>query len=293
MRLRISIVALLGSISISMLSACAAHKTVGSTEVTSASYSASENAAQSLAEGRDLEALAQADRAIASSPTNAWGHYARASALRGLGHYDAAASEFREAEARFGDGDPWGKSISIYGRARALNDMGRCAEAKTVYGQFAVYVRQSDPNAADMALAYAEDCRVPTTPVGDDAMTKMTTAIITGRDADALALAKGVGPTVRDSGWVDYNRAIALARQSHTDEAVAAYRAAEQRFAQGDPHAQSLAVYGRARALDNAGRCAEATRAYQEYAAMVRASDPKEADLAVNSYARACAKTRD
>jgi tetratricopeptide (TPR) repeat protein len=289
MLLRASNAAVLASFM--LLTACAQTKMVGTTELTSAqmqtSYRESEAAAQSLTAGRDIDALAQAERAIVDSPSNAWAHYARASALRSLGHAEAAVAAFHDAEVHFGTSDPRGKAISIYGRARALNDVGRCEEAKAAYGEFASFVRLSDPEAARMALAYAEDCRVPDTPIGDLAMTKMVTAMMDGRDKEALALAGDVGQAARESGWLDYNRAIVLARLSRTDDAVVAYRAAEQRFGTADPHGRSIAIYGRARALADAGRCPEATRAYQEYAALVRATQPQDADMAL-TFARAC-----
>jgi tetratricopeptide (TPR) repeat protein len=253
------------------------------------SYRESESAAQSLAEGRDREALEAANRAIAKSPNNPWAHYARAGALGQLGRFDEAATAFRDAETRFGKHDEWAKSISIYGRARALNDGGRCEEAKVAYSEFASLVRPSDPVGAEMALVYADACRPRQTPppIGDLAMTKMVTAVVDGRGADALSLAGAVGAPARESGWFDYNRAVALAGLGRTEEALNEYRTAERAFERSDPFARALAVYGRARALDNAGRCSEAARAYKEYAELVGRTQPRDAEMA-RTFASTC-----
>lgn len=119
----------------------------------------SEAAAQEVGKRKYSEALTLAEHAAAVSPDNAWAHHWRAVALHHLGRIDAAIGAFRDAEARFGDANPRGKAMSIYGRARTLDDAGRCEEAKAAYAEYAAFVRPSDPRSADLALAYAEDCR--------------------------------------------------------------------------------------------------------------------------------------
>jgi tetratricopeptide (TPR) repeat protein len=84
------------------------------------------------------------------------------------------------------------------------------------------------------------------------------------------------------SPWLDYDRGEALAGLGRTDEAVAAFNAAEKRF-RGDrrnPRGAWAALWGRARALAEAGRCSEARQAYAEYSALVRATASTAADMA-------------
>lgn len=118
----------------------------------------SQAASAEIGEGKYSEALTLAEHA-AASPNNAWAHHWRAVALHHLGRVDDAIGAFRDAEARFGDANPRGRAMSIYGRARTLDDAGRCDEAKAAYAEYAAVVRPSDPRSADLALAYAEDCR--------------------------------------------------------------------------------------------------------------------------------------
>ncbi|MBX3193427.1 MAG: hypothetical protein KF819_40975 [Labilithrix sp.] len=289
MSIRSTTVVALGSAA--LLAACApSNPKIGTTEITSSrmltSYRESEAAAADLARGRPTEALARAEHATLLAPQNGWARYARAAALRGLGRTDAAVAEFRAAEARFENVDRHGQAISIYGRARALDDVGRCDEAKMAYDDFARFMSLSDPAAAAMARAYANECR-PVEPVASDpAMTELVTGVMTRNYAGALEASERVGESARGSGWVDYNRAVALAGLDRIDEAVAAYRAAEGRFA-AEPSAKAVAIYGRARALDGERRCVEAKKAYAEYAELVRGASPDDAAMA-EKIARAC-----
>jgi Flp pilus assembly protein TadD len=100
--------------------------------------------------------------------------------------------------------------------------------------------------------------------------------------AQALAVADKALLSASPSPWLDYDRAEALAGLGRTDEAVEAFRKAEQRFrtAPEDRAGESAAKWGRARALAEAGRCSEARGAYDEYAAFVAAFDPPAANLA-------------
>ena len=55
---------------------------------------------------------------------------------RQLGKTDEAVQALKAAERQFGEtgsrdpNSPWGRSVAIYGRAPALGNAGRCAEAK-------------------------------------------------------------------------------------------------------------------------------------------------------------------
>ena len=268
--------------------ACASRPATSPAQLTSAELSTSyvEAAAESETSGAYMQSLAFAERAIAAQPSNPWAHYDRGVALHNLRKTDAAIEAYRAAEAHFGDAGQWGKSIAIYGRARALDDAGRCAEARAAYAEFAAFMRSSDPGAAAMADSYASQCREPQTAIGDTS-TSTATSLIIGRDyaAALAAIDEAARSKEPPSPWLEYNRAVALSNLGRTDEAVQAFKKVEQQLAEttasNSGWGTSIAIYGRARALSNAGRCPEAKRAYEEYAAFVRASDPKDADMAL------------
>lgn len=170
--------------------------------------------------------------------------------------------------------------LAIYDRANALALAGRCNDAHAAYDEYAALVRSYAPQKAAMALRYADDCIEPVHP--DPLTEAVSSAVVAGRDRAALAAAPRGG-----SAWLDYNRAVAFSNLHRTDEAIAAYRAAEREFGEDQRRERSIAIYGRARALDDAARCPEAKKAYDEYASLVRATDPKGAAMA-GRYARAC-----
>jgi Flp pilus assembly protein TadD len=214
---------------------------------------------RNLARGDYATALTVADRAVALAPNDPWARYHRAVALHHLGHTDAAVAAYGEAEQRFGGRR--GQAISIYGRARALDDAGRCQEAKAAYAEYASVVAAEGASQARMAIEYAKDCRPaePGRERGDLAMTELSSAIIEGRYAEALSLADRVPEPARSTAWFDYDRAVALAHLGRTGEAVTAYQRAEQKFGEQtgeDAHGAgaAMAAYGRARALADTGR---------------------------------------
>jgi hypothetical protein len=106
----------------------------------------------------DAEAVEVADYALASGSTNPWMDYYRAVALADLHRTNDAVEGFKKAELQFDHGVRE-RSISIYGRARALNDAYRCKEAAGAYQDYADFVRPTDPRSADMALRIAADCK--------------------------------------------------------------------------------------------------------------------------------------
>jgi hypothetical protein len=165
-------------------------------------------------------------------------------------------------------------SLNLLMGARALEHAGRCPQAKVVYARYAETVQPIDPRGAEQALAAAARC------VADTDLRAVTRDIALHDDPSAVAAADQAASSGTTSPWLDYYRAVALADMGHTDEAVAAYRTAEQRLAT-DRWARSIAIYGRARALDDASRCAEASQAYEEYSDAVRPVDPRAADVAL------------
>jgi tetratricopeptide (TPR) repeat protein len=91
-----------------------------------------------------------------------WLIYDRASALEGLGRLPEAVDEFREAEVRFrDDGDRLGQASAMWGKAHALAQAGRCAQAIQAYSDYAAFLPAGDARAAEMALRYARSCQPP------------------------------------------------------------------------------------------------------------------------------------
>jgi tetratricopeptide (TPR) repeat protein len=127
--------------------------------VSASSAELSSQAAEALVRGRAADALPLAEKALTVDARNPWAHYNRAAALADMGRVDQAIAEYRAAEAAFTSADPWGRSISIYGRANALAQAGRCAEARPAYEEYADLVGNSDPHSAALARRYAQECR--------------------------------------------------------------------------------------------------------------------------------------
>lgn len=263
---------------------------VQTTQLTSAELSArmTDEASGAVRGGDYTRALSAANEAVALSPSSPWAHYDRAIALHALGRTAEAADDYQQAQWLFGDNRAWERSISIYGRARAFDDAGQCAPARRAYEQYATFARSLDPRGADLALEYGKHCRDgrPTSVLADRTTSDVTVALVAGDYRGALSLADGAIARQRAgevTPWLTYNRAVALANLGRTDEAVDAFRSAEQQFGddEANRHGRAVSVYGRARALEGAGRCTGARQAYAEYAASVRTTSPGDAEAAL------------
>lgn len=231
----------------------------------------------------------QTTRLTSASPETPWDYYDRAVTLHHRGQTDAAVDAYREAEAHFSEADRWGKSISIYGRARALDDAGRCGEARATYADFASFVRDTAPEAAQMAVRYGKECQEPKTSSSKHAA-DVAVAVVARDYTRALELADaGVTGRREADPWLYYNRAVALVETGRFDDAVTAFTIAEREFGGADenPWGRAISIYGRARALDAGLRCTEAKRAYEEFASLVRKDDPSSAATALD-VARRC-----
>jgi len=251
-------------------------------------YREAEVAAEELALGKYPEALARADNALRLAPDNPFAHYQRAAALHHLGRLEAAVTAYHRAAVNFGE-DRHGKSLALYGRARALDDMGQCDEAKRAYDQYAALVRSKDPAGAEMAVAYGKACRVsppPPSPEGS-ILTELTRTLADGDHEQVLEIERKIPRSATASPWVDYNLGAALLGLGRTDEAIAAFSRAERAFDGRDPWAHSVAIFGRARALESAGRCREAEQTIEEYARVVGARDPGAVRVAT-AYTSRC-----
>jgi len=93
-------------------------------------------------------------------PADTWMLLDRAEALAALGRTDDAVALFRRGADELGRrDDPSGRAKALWGAARALDEAGRCDEAKRAYGDYEVLVRPVDARAGDMAARYARTCR--------------------------------------------------------------------------------------------------------------------------------------
>jgi tetratricopeptide (TPR) repeat protein len=117
----------------------------------------STRSAEALMRADYPEAVKLADQAIDADASNPWPYYDRAEALAAEKRVDEAVRSFRQAEARFGD-DPWGRSVAVYGRALALDQAGRCDEARVVYDAYAALVNPYEPSLARTAQTYGQEC---------------------------------------------------------------------------------------------------------------------------------------
>ena len=116
-------------------------------------------AAKAEMAGNATEGLKLAEAAIEADPKDPWAYYDRAVALASLNRTDGAVLSFAEAEKYFADqGEPWGKSIALYGEAHALSRAGRCDQAQSAFERYASYVDQVDAASAAMARRYAREC---------------------------------------------------------------------------------------------------------------------------------------
>jgi tetratricopeptide (TPR) repeat protein len=277
-------------VTIAAATACAPHHkgmsgvtTLTSADATTTKSDYDAEARYDLVRGRNASAVANADEAAARAPRNGWPLYERGAALSAMGRTDEAVEAFRGAEQRFGD---WSnKSLAIYGRARALDDAGRCEGARTAYDEYAALVRDRDPARADAAMDVAKQCRPR---ASENPLSVQVAQAVSAQQWDrAVALSGTATPEQSKDPWLQYQRALALAGLRRTDEAVSAFDLAAASFPKDDVRGRSVALYGKARALVDAGRCASAARAYEDYARLVKDADPDSAKLA-RDYARDC-----
>lgn len=119
------------------------------------------DAAVALGRGDGNGALALADRAVAKYARDPWAHYVRGEALARLGRLEEALPEYRLSENDFTVEDRWGRSIALWGRANALHQVGRCADAKAAFAEYTAFVKPYDAAAVAIAQARVDGCRPP------------------------------------------------------------------------------------------------------------------------------------
>jgi hypothetical protein len=140
-----------------------APKNVGVEPGTRDSEALTSSAASAEIAGNPQQALALSKRALDADPRDPWAHYIRASALARVGQLEEALRSFRAAEDRFAVSDVWARSVAIYGAGHALDEAGRCDEARAEFQRYAALVRERDPKSADMAMRYGGNCKRPAT----------------------------------------------------------------------------------------------------------------------------------
>ncbi len=140
------------------------HRVDLSTEARRSAAELDTQAADALIRHDAQRALTFADQAIAADASDPWAHYNRGAALSELQRTDEAVQSFHRASDLFGNADPWGRSLALYGVANAYASVGRCVEARPAFQCYANYVSRSDPPAADLARKYASSCAMPTQP---------------------------------------------------------------------------------------------------------------------------------
>ena len=117
--------------------------------------------------------------------------------------------------------------------------------------------------------------------------TQSVQAEVAGDHAKGLSMAEEAIKADPKDPWGHYDRADALNATRETDQAVPAFRQAEQLFPENDIWGRSVAIWGQANAYNQAGRCQEAAPIYERYAVYVEKVDPEAAALA-RQYAIHC-----
>ncbi|MBX3204465.1 MAG: tetratricopeptide repeat protein [Labilithrix sp.] len=114
--------------------------------------------ARALRSGNYSLVLELKDKLPPAAAPNPWVDYNVGAAFAALGKTDEAIAAYERAERQFGDRDRWGRSVAIWGRARALDIAGRCAEAAQAVEDYARVVGGSDPHSVRTATSYASSC---------------------------------------------------------------------------------------------------------------------------------------
>ena len=112
-----------------------------------------------LGSGDYSQVLALKDKVPPSAAPNPWIDYNVGAALAALDRTDEAVAAFARAERQFGETDRWGRSVAVWGRARARESAGWCAEAVHAVEEYPRVVGGSDPRSVRLATSYSSSCR--------------------------------------------------------------------------------------------------------------------------------------
>lgn len=238
--------------------------------------------------GDHKRAFDLAAKVIAADPADAWGYYLRGDALVAMGRTQDAVTSFAASEGHFSPADPWGKSVAIWGEGNAYSEATHCDKASPEYQRYAAFVEHLDAAAAAAGRQQAmKDCAPPPPSRMSQSEIASANAETSGDFTDALQWADAAIRENPDDGLGYRMRGDALLSLQRYDEAVAAYRQAEQRLTSREPHEASLAIWGQANALHEAGRCKDAAPIYERYATSFASADPTGASMARN-FVRMC-----
>lgn len=113
-------------------------------------------------------------------------------------------------------------------------------------------------------------------------------AELTGNHEKALQLANDAIKADPKNPWGHYDGGDALESLKRIDDAVSAFRQAEQYFSDADVWGKSVAIWGQANVFRQLGRCQDAVPIYERYATFVEKLDPDAAALA-RTYEKSCA----
>ena len=116
------------------------------------------DATRALIRGDFRGAISLADRAVRFDPRNAWAYYVKGEALVGVGEGREGVVALGEAIARYQPQDLWGRSVALWGRARALEMIGQCEQARRAFDAYEALVQRRSPRNADQAKKIAGHC---------------------------------------------------------------------------------------------------------------------------------------
>lgn len=120
------------------------------------------DAARALMAGDFKIATETAERAAQQDPSNPWAYYVKGQALVAQGRGQQAIEDLDEAAAKFrARRDLWGRSVALWGKARALQMTGQCEPARQAYQDYAELVQRASPKDANRARRVASQCIPP------------------------------------------------------------------------------------------------------------------------------------
>jgi tetratricopeptide (TPR) repeat protein len=149
----------------------------------------------------------------------------------------------------------------------------------------------SNPGARTGATQLAPLQQSAPPSAGDNLASQSVEADVAGDHDKALKLADDAIKSDSKNAWARYDRGDALSTLRRPDDAIVAFREAEQRFSKAEVWGKSIAIWGQANVLIQVGRCAEASPIFERYASLVEKLDKGAAELA-REYSRRCSPRR-
>jgi tetratricopeptide (TPR) repeat protein len=156
---------------------------------------------------------------------------------------------------------------------------------------FQTWTQWNLANAAGVAifptgLAPLQQLTAPST--ADKLASQSAQAQVAGDHEKALQLANEAIKADSKEPWGHYTRGDALGSLHRVDDAVEAFRQAEQRFSPADSWGRSVAIWAQANAFMQVGRFQEASATFERYIAFLERVD-KDAAMLARRYEEYCA----